>query len=115
MPAQSAVRPVGIHDHRHGVPADVALDPPLDLAVAGVRRLLFNRDGVEVRRGDRPGDLHPGITQPRFQSFKQQWKLFRGLVPEYRFQHQFQRIQPSFLISMCPLRGAVGFRKFFFH
>src|SRR5690606_8735878 len=40
---------VGMHLHRHRVPADVGLDALLDLAIAGVWRFLVHRDGVEVR------------------------------------------------------------------
>ena len=41
---------IGLDHHRHRVPADVALDAALDLAVAGKRRLLLRRNGVDVRR-----------------------------------------------------------------
>src|ERR1041384_1929474 len=51
--AEPAVNAVGVDDHRHGVPADEALDAPLQLAVAGIRRLLVRRDGVDVRRVER--------------------------------------------------------------
>src|SRR5664279_1817410 len=35
---------IGADHHRHGVPADEALDPPFDLAVARVNRLSLGRD-----------------------------------------------------------------------
>jgi hypothetical protein len=36
------------YHHGHGVPAHQALDAALDLAAAGVRRLLIGVDGVDV-------------------------------------------------------------------
>ena len=41
---------VGLGDHGHGIPAHMGPDQPLHLEVAGVLRLFFGRDGVEVRR-----------------------------------------------------------------
>src|SRR5207247_7188427 len=48
--AQAAVFSVGIDDHRHRIPAHITLDATLDVAVAGIFGLSFNRDGVEVGR-----------------------------------------------------------------
>ena len=45
MPSDVAV---GADDHRHRVPADEALDPPLDLLAARERRLIFGADRVDV-------------------------------------------------------------------
>ena len=51
-PPMPCVFAVGPRDHRHRVPADDALDAPLDLAIARIRRLLVGGDGVDVgRRG----------------------------------------------------------------
>ena len=41
---------VGLHDHRHGVPADVGLYAALELTVARIVRLLPRRDAVEIGR-----------------------------------------------------------------
>ena len=41
---------VGLDHDRGGVPADIAPDRHFDLAVAGMRRLGFRRDGVDVGR-----------------------------------------------------------------
>ena len=46
--AEAGVLLVGPHHHRHGVPADDALDAALDGAVAAVGGLLALRDGVDV-------------------------------------------------------------------
>ncbi len=48
---------IGADDHRHRVPADEALDAALQLALAGVARLLVVRDRVDVRRGGRERQL----------------------------------------------------------
>ena len=55
---------VGPHDHGHGVPADQALDAPLDLAVAGKGRLLVGRDGVDVGRVGRERHLDAARDAP---------------------------------------------------
>ena len=39
---------VGAHHDRRGIPADVAADRLLELAYAGMRRLVLGRDGVDV-------------------------------------------------------------------
>ena len=54
---------VGLDHDRRGVPADVAPDRHLDLAVAGMRRLGLRRDGVDVGRVGcerQAGALAPG-------------------------------------------------------
>src|ERR1700690_1085133 len=48
MPANSAAVPVGVSPRRHRVPANVTLDPPLDLTVTGIGWLFLNRNGVDV-------------------------------------------------------------------
>ena len=48
---------VGAQHHRHRVPADDRADAVLDRAVAGMRRLLLDRDGVDVGRVRRERDL----------------------------------------------------------
>ena len=51
VPADARALLVRPHDHRHRVPADDALDAPLDLAIAGIGRLLVDGDRVDVGRG----------------------------------------------------------------
>ena len=55
VPADPVAPHVGFDDHRHRVPTDDALDPPLQLDIARVGRLLLDRDRVDVGRlrGDR--------------------------------------------------------------
>src|SRR5688572_7134980 len=48
MTADIGVDAIGFNDHRHRVPANVALYAPLDLTIARVGRLLLRRDRVNV-------------------------------------------------------------------
>jgi hypothetical protein len=60
--------PVGAHDHGHGVPADQALDAPLDLLAAGQRRLVLGADRVDVGGDGRERQRHaghPGVVAQR--------------------------------------------------
>jgi hypothetical protein len=50
MPAELAALLVGAQHHGQRVPAHGRADAPLDGVVAGVRRLLVRRDGVDVGR-----------------------------------------------------------------
>ncbi len=50
VPAELRALPVGMHDHRHGIPAQVGLDAPLECPVAGVLELLPRRDRVDIGR-----------------------------------------------------------------
>ena len=59
--ADALVFAIGPHHHRHRIPTDDALDPPLELAVARERRLLVCRNRVDVGRGRGERDRH---TQP---------------------------------------------------
>ena len=59
MAADAAVVLVGAHHHGHGVPADQALDPPLDGPVAGVGNFFVHRNGVDVRSLQNVGSLNP--------------------------------------------------------
>src|SRR5262249_42046002 len=50
MAADAGLVLVGTHHHGHGIPANQTLDAPLGLAVAGKRRLLIRRNGIDIRR-----------------------------------------------------------------
>ena len=56
--ADAGIFRVGPRDHGHRVPANDALDPPLDFDVAGIARLFVGRNRVDVRsiRGERERD-----------------------------------------------------------
>ena len=56
--ADAGIFRVGPRDHGHRVPANDALDPPLDLDIAGIARLFVGRNRVDVRSicGERERD-----------------------------------------------------------
>ena len=56
--ADALVFAIGANHHRHRVPADDALDPSLNLAIAREGRLLVDRNRVDVRRGRRERNRH---------------------------------------------------------
>ena len=64
MPPETAVPAVGLDDHRHGIPAEVALDAPFDIPVAGILRFLFGRDGVHIGGGHKARDREPLLPEP---------------------------------------------------
>ena len=90
VPAQAVEVLVGPVDHRHRVPANDALDPPLQLAVARISRLLAAVDRVDVGRveGVRQLDARlPGLAVEHGQ------ELLDPLRP-LGVQHILQRIEP---------------------
>ena len=107
VPAQAAVLAVGVDHHRHRVPADVALDPPLHLPIPRERRLLIGGDGVDVRRADHPRHIHAARAQPFGQAVQEARGLLRPLVLQRELQHGLQRLQPLFLLGLLRLRQHV--------
>ena len=57
--------------HGHGVPANEALDAPLESAVARVRNFLGDGDRVEIRRIQLDGHIHARLSSPPGKSFEQ--------------------------------------------
>ena len=49
MAADSVVVFIGPDDHRHGVPADIALDTPLELPVAWIGDFFLGGNRVDIR------------------------------------------------------------------
>src|SRR5262249_25032988 len=47
--AEAAMGAVGIDDHGHGVPPHITLEAALHFPIAWERRLLLDRDGIDVR------------------------------------------------------------------
>ena len=90
VPANAGRMLVGAHDHGHGVPANQALDPPLDLAAAGIRGLLIGRDGVDVGRVGRERDGHALAIGVELELGKQVAGALRPTVD----QHAVQGVQP---------------------
>ena len=69
---------IRLHHHRHRVPAHDALDAALDVAVAGIFRLLRRRDGVDVRRRQAGGRSRRGAQLLR--EFFQQLRRALGAL-----------------------------------
>ena len=57
MPPQTAVFPVGAHDHGQSIPAHQRADAPFHKQVTGHPRLFVGRDGVAIGGGDDIGQL----------------------------------------------------------
>ena len=90
VPADAGEVAVGARDHRHRVPADEALDPPLQLALAGIARLLVARNRVDVRRGGRERQLDAVADRRLFQRREQLLHALRALA----LQHVVERLEP---------------------
>ena len=75
------VRP---HHHRHRVPADDALDLPLQFAVAGVRGLLIGRDGVDVGRGGAGDEGHAAAKGLLLEPFQEELRPLAAPRPGRR-------------------------------
>ena len=91
---------VGLDDHRHGVPADVALDPALHLPVAGERRLLLRRNRVDVRRVEaarQSAEAAAGEISRLDSALNFTSSLFQEkIVPLQLIQHWNQTVDASF-------------------
>ena len=82
--------PVGLHHHRHRIPADVRLDAPLEFAVAGIVRLVSRRDAVEVSGVGSERQVSAGATRVVDQLFEQIVRTL-GTV---RLEHRVDGLQP---------------------
>ena len=100
--ADPVVDAVGLDDHRHRVPADEALDPPLDLAVAGIRRLLCDGDGVDVGRLETCPKTNARGLQPLEQTLDQRVSLAFLAVLEDGLEDQLEGLECS--LVLCVLR-----------
>src|SRR5205823_2367659 len=77
-------------DHGHGVPADQALDAPLDVAVAGEGRLLAGGDGVDVGGVGGEGQLD-ALADGLVLQLGQQ---VAGPVGALRLEDRVERVEP---------------------
>jgi hypothetical protein len=100
--ADAVVVIVGPHHHGQGVPADQALQPPLQGAITRIGDLLLNRNGVHVGRVDVVGRRRPGDPGPVRKLVQQKSGPGRtGLA-----DHLVQRLQPfAGLLRVEVLRG----------
>ncbi len=62
---------VGAYHHGRGVPADQALDPPLDSPVAGIGDFFLGRNRVDIRRIPAQGDLNAQVRGAFHQAFEE--------------------------------------------
>src|SRR5208337_3818001 len=81
MPADAAAGLVRANDHCHGVPANDALDAALDLAVAGIRRLKLDWNGIDVRSGRAGREGHANSESPFAEFFQEKLGAFAALRP----------------------------------
>ncbi len=103
MTADVGMNAIGLDDHRHGVPADVAFDAPLDLAIAGIGRLFLGRDGVDVRRAHRLRNLETGAAQTIVQLFEKQGGLFGLLISENVLEQMLEGRHPFVAVIFISL------------
>lgn len=91
MAADAGTAVITPEHHRHGVPAVDVFDAPLDLDVAGVGGLLFERDGVAIGGVQRRIlDDDVGIGEVVADGAEQ----LLGPVWTLRSQHGVDRFQP---------------------
>ena len=88
--ANALVLAVRLDHHRHRVPANNALDAPLDLAIARKRRLLVRRNRVHIRRPAGHRQRHAPLLRVDLQ-FRED--LAHPTVPS-RGQQVFQGFEP---------------------
>ena len=88
--ANPVVFPVSSHHHRHGVPADDALDAAFDFAVARVRVLLVHGNRVDVGCIGAEGDDDLRTVRPLFDLLEQEAHPVRPVV----FQGVVERLDP---------------------
>ena len=92
--------PVGIHNHRHRVPADVTLDAHFHFPIAGKLGLLLGNNRVDVRRADDARDVHAGFAQ----AFREAAEELRGALGAALFQRDFeerlQRLQNCITVTV---------------
>ena len=112
MPADAAAELVRADDHRHGVPADDALDAAFDLAVARILGLEFDRNGVDIGRGRAGGEGHADAEGPFAEFFQQEL----GPLPPLGLADEVERLQPfrRFLGIVIPLQDGHDAREEFF-
>ena len=88
--ADAIFHAVGSHDHRHGVPANEALDAALDSAAAGIGHFLAGVNGVDIRRVRRERQLHTVLLRVNAKLSKQPTDSRRTPM----LQHVVERLEP---------------------
>ena len=100
MAPDAAFLAIGADDHRHGVPADDALDLPLDLHEAGIGRLPVGGNRVDI--GGRAAQMlrRPQLLRPGTQSCEEGFDAPRPLSLE----DTLQRLQPFPVLHLRAVR-----------
>jgi hypothetical protein len=104
MAADVGVKPVGFHDHGHGIPAHVAFDAPLNFPIAWVARLFFSGNGIDIGSVYGVRDFEAGFPQPRKQLFEHESCVLRLLVLENSLEKILQRSEPLIPVAS----GSIG-------
>jgi hypothetical protein len=90
MSAEFAVSLVRAHHHRERIPAQRGGEPLLEFEIAGITRLLLERDGVLIRRHVRARRFHAKRQRMARELVEQK---LRALAADMR-DHAVERRQP---------------------
>ena len=90
VPADVVLHAVRAHHHGQRVPANQALDAPLEFLISREKRLEPQRYRVRVRRVRRKRQIDPGNRGVRAQPLQN----FRSHFRSARIEHRVQRLQP---------------------
>ena len=90
VPADAVRLAVGAHDHRQRVPADQALEPLLQVAVAGIGGVLLGRQGVDVGGVGGERKLHPRALAAAGELLQQPPRRGQPVL----IDHRVERVQP---------------------
>ena len=96
MTAQATVLAVGVDNHRHGVPADVALDAALHIEIAGERGFSIGGNGIDVRGADNARGFNALRAQASGETVQETRCLLRSLLLERVFDDVLKRFEPFF-------------------
>ena len=106
--ADAGIFRVGPRDHGHRVPANDALDPPLDFDVAGIARLLVGRNRVDVRSIRGEGERDAPEVGPFLQVDEQFLKSLRSVAN----QDVVEGLEPFFELVGLNAGHIVGHEAF---
>ena len=81
MPAHVGIA-VGTYHHGHRIPADVRVDLDFQIGVARIRRLQFDRDGVDVGGVGRIGNVNAVFSGLFDQGLEERVRPLRAFVFE---------------------------------
>ena len=104
---------IRLHHHRHCIPAHDTLDAALDVAVAGILRLLLGRNRVDVGRRLASRRARRGAKLFR-ELFQQLRRAFRALILQRQFENRLHRIRPFVAVSRGGSAADTGTVNIFF-